>query len=151
MSVEKFEQESSELREIEWVQSQVRDELKTLEQELFYTKEGETVTYNMWIVKQYLDTLKETDWKTLVSKNSSAFIMAVQIALESKWYDVGKIDGLWGSRTSKAVKEFQAAQSLSADGLPWPITISKIVEVLWGSAGAAEDKADEWAAEDKEV
>jgi hypothetical protein len=41
----------------------------------------------MVTVKQYLNSLKEKkNWKELTSKNSSAVIMAVQIALFSEGY-----------------------------------------------------------------
>ena len=37
----------------------------------------------MDLVKQYLTTIKDKEWKGLKAENSSAWIMAVQIGLES--------------------------------------------------------------------
>ena len=99
MKMENFEQASQDIREIEWVKQQVKAELSSLqlnvEQELFYQKDGDKVTYNLPLVKTYLEHIKEKSWSELTQKNSSAWIMAVQIALESQGYDVGKVDGLW--------------------------------------------------------
>jgi len=44
----------------------------------------------MEAVKNYLTTIKQKNWSDLTSKNSSAWIMAVQIALEERGIDVGK-------------------------------------------------------------
>ena len=99
MKMEKFEQASQDIREIEWVKQQVKAELsslqQTVQQELFYQKDGDKVTYNLPLVKTYLEHIKEKSWSELTQKNSSAWIMAVQIALESQGYDIGKVDGLW--------------------------------------------------------
>ena len=46
---------------------------------------------------------------------------------ESKWYDVGKIDGILWPNTKTAEKEFQNKNSLKEDWLPRKITISKIM------------------------
>lgn len=41
----------------------------------------------------------------------------VQTKLKAAGYDPGKIDNLWGSRTEGAVKAFQKAKGLTADGI----------------------------------
>ncbi|MCR5412046.1 MAG: hypothetical protein K6E76_03530 [Patescibacteria group bacterium] len=52
--------------------------------EKFYEiKEDGNVHYHMDLVKQYLTTIKDKEWKDLKAENSSAWIMAVQIGLES--------------------------------------------------------------------
>jgi peptidoglycan hydrolase-like protein with peptidoglycan-binding domain len=83
-------------------------------------------------VKSYLTTLKDKSRTELTSKNSSARIMAVQIALENTGKDVGIIDGLFktGGTTRKAVQDFQKENNLKADGQPGKDTISKILEKL---------------------
>lgn len=97
--MEKFEQTSQDIKEFEWVKQQVKAELQSLQQnvqqELFYQKEGDKVTYNLDLVKTYLEHIKDRSWSQLTEKNSSAWIMAVQIALEHQGYDVEKVDGLW--------------------------------------------------------
>lgn len=97
--MEKFEQTSQDIKEFEWVKQQVKAELQSLQQnvqqELFYQKEGDKVTYNLDLVKTYLEHIKDRSWSQLTEKNSSAWIMAVQIALEHQGYDVEKVDGIW--------------------------------------------------------
>ena len=137
---EAFSQESSEIKEIDWVQQQVKTELQDLQKESFYTTwEDGKVNYDMEAVKNYLTTIKQKNWSELTSKNSSAWIMAVQIALEKRGIDVGKVDGIFGAGTRAAVRTFQEKNGITADGLPGPQTIAKLLE--W------EDKQSEW--EDK--
>jgi hypothetical protein len=51
------------------------------------------VEYDTDLVKKYLETKKDKTYTELLkSQNTSAWIMAVQIALSSVGYDVGKID-----------------------------------------------------------
>ena len=125
---EAFSQESSEIKEIDWVQQQVKAELQDLQKESFYTTwEDGKVNYDMDAVKNYLTTIKQKNWSDLTSKNSSAWIMAVQIALEKRGIDVGKVDGIFGAGTKAAVKKFQEENKISADGLPGPQTIAKLL------------------------
>ena len=79
-------------------------------------------------VKNYLTTIKQKNWSDLTSKNSSAWIMAVQIALEKRGIDVGKVDGIFGAGTRAAVRTFQEENKINADGLPGPQTIAKLLE-----------------------
>ena len=79
-------------------------------------------------VKNYLTTIKQKNWSELTSKNSSAWIMAVQIALEKRGIDVGKVDGIFGAGTRAAVRTFQEENKINADGLPGPQTIAKLLE-----------------------
>ena len=126
---EAFSQESSEIKEIDWVQQQVKVELQDLQKESFYTTwEDGKVNYDMDAVKNYLTTIKQKNWSDLTSKNSSAWIMAVQIALEKRGIDVGKVDGIFGAGTRAAVRTFQEKNGITADGLPGPQTIAKLLE-----------------------
>ena len=79
-------------------------------------------------VKNYLTTIQQKNWSDLTSKNSSAWIMAVQIALEKRGIDVGKVDGIFGAGTRAAVRTFQEENKINADGLPGPQTIAKLLE-----------------------
>ena len=137
---EAFSQDTTEIKEIDWVQQQVKAELQDLQKESFYTTwENGKVNYDMEAVKNYLTTIKQKNWSELTSKNSSAWIMAVQIALEKRGIDVGKVDGIFGAGTRAAVRTFQEKNGITADGLPGSQTIAKLLE--W------EDKKPEW--EDK--
>ena len=140
---EAFSQDSTEIKETDWVKQQVMAELQDLQKESFYTTwEDGKVNYDMEAVKNYLTTIQQKNWSDLTSKNSSAWIMAVQIALEERGIDVGKVDGIFGAGTRAAVRTFQEKNGITADGLPGPQTIAKLLE--W------EDKKPEWEDEKKE-
>ena len=141
--IEAFSQDSTEIKEIDWVKKQVKAELLDLQKESFYsTWDDGKVNYDMEAVKKYLTTIQQKNWSDLTSKNSSAWIMAVQIALEERGIDVGKVDGIFGAGTKAAVKTFQEKNEITADGLPGPQTIAKLLE--W------EDKKPEWEGENPE-
>ncbi|MCP4596467.1 peptidoglycan-binding domain-containing protein [Neptuniibacter sp.] len=53
---------------------------------------------------------------SLFAGPQSNFVLKVQQALELKGYDPGALDGQWGNRTVTALKQFQAAESLSESG-----------------------------------
>jgi len=124
---------ASEQREHGRIKNQIKEELKTLNKECFYTKEWNKIKYDMVTVKQYLNSLKEKkNWKELTSKNSSAVIMAIQIALFSEGYRFWKIDWILWDRTVSAIKSFQKRNGLSI-GIYWnsmPWTIDKLVKKL---------------------
>ena len=147
---EAFSQDSTEIKEIDWVQQQVKAELQDLQKQSFYsTWEDGKVNYDMDAVKNYLTTIQQKNWSELTSKNSSAWIMAVQIALEERGIDVGKVDGIFGAGTRAAVRTFQEKNGITADGLPGKQTIEKLLE--WEDKKTEwEDKKPEWEDEKKE-
>ena len=152
------------LKEVAWVKEQTKEELNALtgsvEDNFFYTKEDDgSISYNMDLVKRYLDSLKDKNWTELKGKNTAAWIMAVQIALESMkdetWnakYDVGMIDGFYGNKTREAVIKFQQDVWFTwedVDGRAWTKTIHKILEILWWNITSAnneeKDKVKDWS------
>ena len=147
---EAFSQDSTEIKEIDWVQQQVKAELQDLQKESFYTTwEDGKVNYDMDAVKNYLTTIQQKNRSELTSKNSSAWIMAVQIALEKRGIDVGKVDGIFGAGTKAAVRTFQEKNEITADGLPGSQTIAKLLE--WeGGNPEWEDKKPKWKDEKSE-
>ena len=147
---EAFSQEGSEIKEIDWVKQQVKAELQDLQKESFYTTwEDGKVNYDMEAVKNYLTTIQQKNRSELTSKNSSAWIMAVQIVLEKRGIDVGKVDGIFGAGTRAAVRTFQEKNGITADGLPGSQTIAKLLE--WEDKKPEwEDKKTEWEDEKKE-
>lgn len=58
--------------------------------------------------------------------NTFANVAAVQVRLKTLGYYSSTIDGAWGSRTNTAVKNFQSANGLKADGVVGNSTASKL-------------------------
>ena len=55
-------------------------------------------------------------------------VQRIQHELARKGFDPGQIDGIWGRRTEQAVRAFQAARGLLADGIVGPKTWAALVE-----------------------
>lgn len=72
---------------------------------------------NTW---KYLLTLPE--YPLLRQGLRGSYVRFLQKLLESKFYPVGTIDGIFGSRTLSAVRSFQSANSLAVDGIVGPNT-----------------------------
>ena len=56
-------------------------------------------------------------------------VIALQTGLAAKGYYTGKIDGIFGAGTLKAVKAFQKAESLKVDGLAGKATQARLSEL----------------------
>ena len=126
----------------ERVKQQVDKELQQLTNEIwksfYHINEKWEVEYDTDLVKKYLETKKDKTYTELLkSQNTSAWIMAVQIALSSVGYDVGKIDWIlrnkWAktSRTMEQIVKFQKENWLKPDWKPGSLTITKLLEKLW--------------------
>lgn len=61
-------------------------------------------------------------------------VHAVQLALQKLGYYTGALDGNYGSGTAAAVKKFQKAQGLSADGSAGPLTQPVLFALASGSS-----------------
>jgi len=66
--------------------------------------------------------VQNTARATLKQGASGADVTALQQALTNLGYDTGGVDGSFGAHTLSAVKQFQAAQGLTADGVVGPNT-----------------------------
>jgi len=64
--------------------------------------------------------------QTLRPGMSGSSVLALQQALTQIGYDPGGADGKYGAGTTQAVKEFQAAQGLTQDGVAGPTTLQSI-------------------------
>ena len=60
---------------------------------------------------------------------------AIQGALADLGYDLGTIDGLWGSRTQAAIVAFQRDHSLARDGVIGPLTLRQLDQADATGAG----------------
>lgn len=67
--------------------------------------------------KNFLDSCKKAAKKALTKKgDSGTYTYIIQFILSAKGFYTGKMDAEFGSGTELAVKEFQKAKGLSADG-----------------------------------
>ena len=77
---------------------------------------------------------KEQEGYTMTMRNLSSGckgedVKALQILLNGRGYSCGTADGDFGSKTEKAVKRYQTAEKLVADGVVGPQTMSRILGV----------------------
>ena len=141
------------------VDSKVKKELMSTiwdDVESFYDIKWDVVEFKNNILEQYLiklkDELKDKDtkeaWKHLVLKEwSNAWIMAIQIVLESLWFEIWKIDGIFWDKTKDWVRAFQAANWLNPDWYPGKDTIDKLCEILnwnWWNSNKIDKEGKEY-------
>jgi peptidoglycan hydrolase-like protein with peptidoglycan-binding domain len=67
---------------------------------------------------------------TLKPGDTGAQVKALQRALASLGYTVGKIDGDYGTGTKTALEQFQTASNLTADGLFGSATRAALIAAL---------------------
>lgn len=60
----------------------------------------------------------------------------IQTALARAGFDPGVIDGIPGRNTLRALKAFQSARGLDADGIPGPLTTAALLDTIGTSAPA---------------
>jgi len=53
-------------------------------------------------------------------------VRGIQQALKDQGFDPGGVDGVWGRNTVAAVKAFQQARGLKADGIVGPATANAL-------------------------
>ncbi len=79
-------------------------------------------------------------WPTIRANNESfdTSIAAVQYLLRARGFYKGRADGIYGAKTTAAVKAFQRKNKLFVDGVAGPQTLRKlVVTVKRGSKGDA--------------
>jgi peptidoglycan hydrolase-like protein with peptidoglycan-binding domain len=72
---------------------------------------------------------------TLRERSTGNWVEHLQSTLEARGYDPGPVDGDFGPRTEAAVKEYQEAHGLTADGIVGPLT--------WASLNEGDEPEDE--------
>ena len=77
-------------------------------------------------------------YKTLKKGSKGIAVRKLQTALKNQGYYSGKIDGVYGKSTVKAVKAFQKANGLKADGIAGPETQKKLYAKNTGSAASSD-------------
>ncbi len=73
--------------------------------------------------------------KNIVKGDTVANIKLVQQRLKNLGYYTYTVDGIWGSRTTKAVKKFQSDYGLTADGIVGAKTEKALGITLGGTSG----------------
>jgi len=58
--------------------------------------------------------------------SSGTVVTQIQQKLKKLGYTIGTVDGVFGSKTEAAVKAFQKANGLTADGIVGPATLAKL-------------------------
>lgn len=80
--------------------------------------------------KQPTPTLTPTPtplcWPLVRTGNRGPNVYAIQSLLRERGYSIA-VDGIFGNATAAAVRQFQDAQGLSADGIVGPLTWSRLV------------------------
>lgn len=111
------------LREVNWIKDLNEKELKSLRLDSFYTIDEEKITWNVDTAKTYLQSIKDKPEK----RYGATSIMAIQILLESKGYEIEKIDGYRWDKTKKALKLLEENTYGQWDGLLWEKTINALL------------------------
>ena len=75
----------------------------------------------------------------IVKGDTTANIKAVQTRLATLGYYTYKVDGIWGSRTKKAVKKFQRDYGLTADGIVGARTEKALKITLTGKSSRSKN------------
>ncbi len=70
------------------------------------------------------------------SKASADLLREIQTALSVRGYYDGKLDGVYGSRTDKAISTFQSDQGLDVDGKP---TVRLLTQVLLSASSRPQE------------
>ena len=76
-------------------------------------------------------TAKGKKKNPLISASSKELLREVQTALSVRGYYSGKLDGVYGSRTKKAISSFQGDNSLKQDGVA---TVRLLTQVLMSAS-----------------
>ena len=102
-----------------------------------------------WVSRDYAKVLSSDEEEDYNSSSSGdtyregdtgSMVKWIQETLADLGYYTGEITGSYGSLTKEAVRLFQRANGISADGVAGPKTIAKINEVASGDAGSTVDQ-----------
>jgi len=94
-----------------------------------YQQESYSKSYDVgdtWSSESYVKPAKKTYSEATIELN----LKQIQRALRSAGFYQGSIDGKIGSRTRKAIRKFQAANGLKADGIVGKRTSTELYKYL---------------------
>lgn len=75
-------------------------------------------------------TTSTPTYSTLKWGDTGEAVKTLQENLNALKYPCGKADGIYGAKTAEAVKEFQRAKKLTADGIAGPLTFAALKSAL---------------------
>lgn len=79
-------------------------------------------------------------WPVIQYGNSGSNVVALQYLLNNRGYGIA-VDGSFGTGTLNAVKSFQSANGLSADGVAGQYTLTKLITTIWNGSNNSAVKA----------
>lgn len=91
------------------------------------TWSGYVLLSSLDITRVHLRNMFFTNY-TLQAGDHGTAIMWLQTYLNVLAYNAGSVDGIWGSNTTNAVRQFQEDKGLSVDGLVGNSTTDKLFE-----------------------
>lgn len=68
-------------------------------------------------------------------------VIQIQTKLKNWGYNVGDVDGIYGSKTREAVRQFQKNNNITADGIAGPVTLEKMGIASSSTSSASENDA----------
>ncbi|MBI5143552.1 MAG: peptidoglycan-binding protein [Candidatus Omnitrophica bacterium] len=148
VSKDMFKQEVSGIKtKVETLESRLEGvEAKQSETEQVTSKQGQALQQ---LTMEELQQMKERRVKTNIAvkpriAKGKERTKEIQLCLKNAGFYEGKIDGIKGRNTRKAIREFQKASGLNADGVvgkkTWAL-LSKYMEGPAKVSGAAEEGA----------
>lgn len=79
-------------------------------------------------------------YATLRNGSSGEDVKKLQQALTNAGYNTGGVDGIFGANTESALKQYQTANGLTADGVAGDQTFGKLYGMSQGTGGAEQGK-----------
>ncbi|MBQ7184816.1 MAG: peptidoglycan-binding protein [Clostridia bacterium] len=93
--------------------------------------------------KEYLGTLRRIKAVATLKKGSTgAAVKQLQEDLKTLGYDPGTVDGVYGTATVKAVRQFQSDNGLTVDGIAGMATQAAVEVALEAKSKVKDDPAD---------
>ncbi len=86
---------------------------------------------------------QQSDQQTAALSNDPQTVMQVQQALSDRGYFQGAADGKWNSKTQDALKQFQTAQGINANGQLDQQTLASLGIQAGSAAGGQQDMSSQ--------
>lgn len=84
----------------------------------------------LYSAEEYARIRRSRPMAILRKGSSGELVKWLQECLEKMGYDCGGVDGKYGNKTVAAVKQFQKACAIPADGVAGPITLNEVANMI---------------------